>query len=288
MDTKKIEVLLESVNAGSIKKAAEKLEYSPSALLHMMNSLENEIGFPLLTRSYNGVTLSPYGKQLLPTLQLYIECDKRLQKEIQEMSDTSFNKIRIVSLPSIASYWLPAVIAQLSEAIPEIELELSVSGPDLHNIVKRGDADFGFIDSKHVGDNEWMPIKKDQYYAVIPITSPLHKKDIISIDELIQHKLLIPTNSYISSELNELKKVAPKKNILASPNDGFTLLNMVSSGLGIAMLSQLYQSVSPSTVRMIPTNPPIFRRLGIIAPSFKELPPVHQKFISYFKEFSKI
>ena len=52
MESKKWEALLAAVDAGSFTHAAETLGYTQSGLTHMMNSLEKEVGFPLLTRGH--------------------------------------------------------------------------------------------------------------------------------------------------------------------------------------------------------------------------------------------
>ena len=44
MDTKKLSILLATIQAGSLKKAAEKLNYTQSGLIYLVNSLEEEIG----------------------------------------------------------------------------------------------------------------------------------------------------------------------------------------------------------------------------------------------------
>ena len=48
MDTKKLEALAAAVEYGSFTRAAENLGYTQSGLTHMMNSLEKDIGFPVL------------------------------------------------------------------------------------------------------------------------------------------------------------------------------------------------------------------------------------------------
>ena len=55
MDTEKCRALLAVLEAGSLSAAAEKLDYTPSGLSRMMAALEQELGFPLLSRSHNGV-----------------------------------------------------------------------------------------------------------------------------------------------------------------------------------------------------------------------------------------
>ncbi len=59
MESKKLEALMMSVDLGSFTRAAEVLGYTQSGLTHMMNSLEKEIGVPLLERGRSGVRLTP-------------------------------------------------------------------------------------------------------------------------------------------------------------------------------------------------------------------------------------
>lgn len=50
METAKIAALLAAAELGSISKAAENLGYTQSGVTHIVNSLEEEAGFPLLMR----------------------------------------------------------------------------------------------------------------------------------------------------------------------------------------------------------------------------------------------
>ena len=59
MDTKKLAALAAAVRLGSFTRAAEELGYTQSGLTHMMNSLEKDVGFPVLVRSRSGVRLTP-------------------------------------------------------------------------------------------------------------------------------------------------------------------------------------------------------------------------------------
>ena len=69
MDTKKLEALATAVQTGSFTRAAEVLGYTQSGLTHMMNSLEKDIGFPLLVRSRTGIRLSAAGQRVFPMIQ---------------------------------------------------------------------------------------------------------------------------------------------------------------------------------------------------------------------------
>ena len=66
MDTAKVRALLASADFGSISKAAETLGYTQSGVTHMMRSLEEEAGFPLLLRGNRGVKFTAEGERLAP------------------------------------------------------------------------------------------------------------------------------------------------------------------------------------------------------------------------------
>ena len=53
MDAKKLEILMTAVDLGSFSKASEVVGYTQSGLTHLVDSLEREIGFPLIRRSYS-------------------------------------------------------------------------------------------------------------------------------------------------------------------------------------------------------------------------------------------
>ena len=69
MDTEKCRALLAVLEARSLSAAAEKLDYTPSGLSRMMAALEQELGFPLLSRSHSGVQPTRACRTLLPTLR---------------------------------------------------------------------------------------------------------------------------------------------------------------------------------------------------------------------------
>ena len=58
MDAKKLEILMTAVDLGSFSKASQVVGYTQSGLTHLVNSLEREIGLPLIKRSHNGISLT--------------------------------------------------------------------------------------------------------------------------------------------------------------------------------------------------------------------------------------
>ena len=86
MDAKKLEILMTAVDLGSFSKASEVVGYTQSGLTHLVNSLEREIGFPLIMRSHNGVSLTEQGKELVPDIRQFLQANASLENRIQAMA----------------------------------------------------------------------------------------------------------------------------------------------------------------------------------------------------------
>ena len=69
MDTTKCTALLTILEKGSLSAAADALGYTPSGISRMIDSMEEETGFALLTRSRRGVALTPEGEDMLPLIR---------------------------------------------------------------------------------------------------------------------------------------------------------------------------------------------------------------------------
>lgn len=66
MNIKKYEAFIRAVELGSLSKAAEELGYTQSGISHMMQSLEEEVGFPLLVRTSSGILPNAEGETRCP------------------------------------------------------------------------------------------------------------------------------------------------------------------------------------------------------------------------------
>ena len=64
MDTKKIKAILSAIEYKSFSKAADALSYTPSALSHIADNLEQELGVKIIIRSPLGISLSKEGEEL--------------------------------------------------------------------------------------------------------------------------------------------------------------------------------------------------------------------------------
>lgn len=81
MKINQLQQILEIISCGSINKAAQKLYISQSGLCATLNTVERELGQQILHRSYNGITLTPFGLKFVESARQILEIyDRLLQK----------------------------------------------------------------------------------------------------------------------------------------------------------------------------------------------------------------
>lgn len=118
MDAKKLEILMTAVDLGSFSKASEVVGYTQSGLTHLVDSLEREIGFPLIRRSYSGIALTEAGENLLPDIRQFLQANATLENKIQAVREQQEESIRVAAYASIAMYWMPEILYRFRRLCP--------------------------------------------------------------------------------------------------------------------------------------------------------------------------
>lgn len=117
MDDKKLRALLTAVQCGSFGKATAQLGYTQSAMTHLVNKLEAELGCTLLSRSSHGVRLSEEGEHLLPYIQDYLRASDALRQEAA-LQEERVQLALVEESCGKGFYWTPLTDAPLVAVVP--------------------------------------------------------------------------------------------------------------------------------------------------------------------------
>ena len=88
---------------GSFRKASDLLGLTPSAISHAISALESELGFSVLNRGKNGVTLTNYGERLLPYVNAVLNSDESLRQAIAEFNGLKQGKVKVGCFSSVCT-----------------------------------------------------------------------------------------------------------------------------------------------------------------------------------------
>ena len=291
MDIKKYEVLLNVIDRGSFVRACEDSGYTQSGITHMMNSLEQEVGFPLLLRTNKGVQITPAGEQVLPAIRELVNMNERLEQEFDLIRGLETGRLRIGCYPTVACSWMPKLFFVFRERYSHIQIELIEEGSisQMENWLSSGMIDIAFFSRQPKHAYEWVFLKRDPYLAVLPAGHPLAEKEYVTPEQLMREPFFM--QRCLDGLDQDIKRYFDKNGVPicsgVTSNSDYTLLFMVERGLGVAVLPSLILEQFPDRSQRLVTRPlfPLaYRELGFAVRSLRDKSPAMARFIQCARE----
>lgn len=124
MDLKKCKILLDAIDYRNLSKVAKDYGYTPSGIWHMINAIENELGFALFVRNNSGVVPTGNCLRLAPSLRELLQCNEQLAQRMSEIRGVKSGSLTIGSYPSVSIQCLPHVIKAFRADYPGITIQI--------------------------------------------------------------------------------------------------------------------------------------------------------------------
>lgn len=287
MDTnlQKYMAFLKTVEYGSFTKAAEVLHYSQSGISRMISDLEREWNLSVLERGRSGVRLTSDGMKLLPFVQSICLEYQNLQAQVDELGGLQSGLIRIGTISSIATHWLPAVIKDFQKDYPNIEYELLLGGySEIENWILSGRVDCGFLLLPAAPELESVQLMRDELMVILPVDHPLADCERFPLEALADEPFMLLEKGE-KSEVSDIlcqRGIAPK--ILFTTGDDYAIMSMVENGIGISILPELILQRSPYHIVKKPLDKPAYRDIGLGLRDAKSVSAAVRKFLEYCED----
>lgn len=127
------------VEAGSLSAAALRVHATQPTLSRHISELEAVLGVTLFTRSARGLDPTDAAMGLIDDARAMGAAAETLALKAWGRSQQLAGTVRLTSSVMVANMWLPAMLASLRVAEPNIQIEIVPS--DLNQNLLRGDAD---------------------------------------------------------------------------------------------------------------------------------------------------
>ena len=227
----------------SFTKAAERCFVGQSTLSAGLKELEDTLGTQLVERDKHSVSLTPTGRGVVERAQRLIAQADDLVDFVQGAAGSMMGVIKLGVIPTIAPFLLPALLSKMRDDFPDLKIVLREDlSANLIDKLNRHQLDFalialpyeteGFLTKELFDDELWLI--GNQHDPV------LKNKEIQLTNQLADRVLLLEEGNC----LREHTLTVCSKSDLAS-TDGIeatsllTLVQMVESGLGIALLPEM-------------------------------------------------
>ena len=277
--------LLKILEIGSFTKAAEAMGYSQSAVSQMVQSLESELSLKLLYRSRNGIKLTPEGEALLPYIQRTVNHYNAMLEKTRELKGLNGGLIRIGTMSSVSSQWLPGLIKDFQTLYPKVHFLLHQG--DYTTIpawVRAGEIDFGFVnpDAESVRGLHTIFITSGGHKAILHPDHPLAAQPSVTLEQLAKERFLLLEEGCLSEPLEAFRTLGLEPRVELRMHDNFSICSMVEANVGVSILPELALRKMNFRIVQLPTVPPVVRRVSLVMKDPDILPIASRYFIEFF------
>jgi LysR family transcriptional regulator, malonate utilization transcriptional regulator len=253
---RKLEVLLAYMKAGNLTRAAELLDVSTVSVHRALHSLEEGVRCQLFRHE---------GRNLIPTDAAQVLAEfardvlKLMSEGVQatrEAGGYSSDLLRIGSLYSLTIATVPRVIIDLKVRRPELVAELVLgSNADLVLKLKKGEID-SLLAAIPEGeqDIESIALFEDDIFFAAPVGSPYAGMEAIDLRSCADERFVSLGEGFVTfNGFVEAFRVAGfSPNVVMKVGDIFSLMNLVSGGVGYTLLPGRVRNVFQDKVQLIP------------------------------------
>ncbi len=288
MDTIRCRAFLTTVEEGTVKGAAKKMGYTPSAISQLITSLENDLEVQLLDRGRKGSALTVNGKKILPKVRALLDQEEQLYQTAADINGLLAGSITIGSFTSIATFWLPQLLQSFQEQYPNIDIHLQ-EGPvqDIYRWLDNREVDICFCSDLKVADYEWIPLGEDRMVVVLSKDHHMAKEKKFPISQLRYENIILPQQGGYSNAVKMLEKRGIPYHVRLTTYEVYASMAMAEQGLGVTILNELITRSLKGSAVIIPIDPPYNIKLGIAVPGINEASPATKCFIKHTIEKMK-
>lgn len=277
--------LLKILEIGSFTKAADAMGYSQSAVSQMVQSLESELSLKLLYRSRNGIKLTPEGEALLSYIQRAVNHYNAMLEKTRELKGLNGGLIRIGTLSSVSSQWLPGLIKDFQTLYPKVHFLLHQG--DYTTIpawVRAGEIDFGFVnpDAESVRGLHTIFVTSGGHKAILHPDHPLAAQPWVTLEQLAKETFLLLEEGCLSESLEAFRTLGLEPRVELRMHDNFSICSMVEANVGVSILPELALRKMNFRIVQLPTVPPVIRRVSLVMKDPDILPIASRYFIEFF------
>lgn len=186
------------VRAGSIRKAAEDMNITASALNRRINRFEDEFGFEIFERLPRGVRLNPAGELLLHHIRMQRSDFARLKSQVSDLSGVRRGHVSIACSQALLPYFLPAEIALYRKEHAGVTFNVNVRDrEEAERELTEFASDIALVfEPRSMVDFEVAYALEQPLHAVMRAEHPLAAKETVRLRDVLAFPHVAPSEKY--------------------------------------------------------------------------------------------
>lgn len=244
MDVRRLRLLRELADRGTLHAVATALSYTPSAVSQQLRALQAEVGMPLTESAGRGVRLTDAGRALAARADQVLAALDAAEAEMDGYRRTPRGTVRVALFPSGAALLLPGLLRRMREhsdvrlecrdvEMPPAEVFGMVADFDLV-VTHRDDHAEPFDDARL----DVVGLLREPLDVALPPWHPLTARQRVELTELTEESWIGVDVGYpVDDVLRSLAiRTGVRPNIVQRINDFRVIERLVADGHGVALL----------------------------------------------------
>jgi len=255
MDLRQLRYFVTVADELNFSRAAEKLHMSQPPLSHQIKALEDELGVELLYRTRREVKLTDAGRVLLKHARsLFDQVDVAVKSTVNAAAGDS-GVLRLGMATSAVFNVMPKVLDAIRTRLPSVEVIVAdMESKEQIRHVALDKLDIGFIHATpQTSGMQHVEMFSEPYAAVLPAghrlleLEPLTLKDLANVPMVAFSREHAPALS--DALIATCLSAGFHPNIAHTARHPLTVLQMVSVGLGVALVPKSFTPTAFGGVR---------------------------------------
>src|SRR5690606_16573050 len=258
MDLRQLRQFVTIAELGSYRRAAEVLHIAQPALSVSIQKLEHGVGAQLLERGAKGVSLTPAGAALMADARRALFHADQARQSARRVALGEQGRLRLGFVGSATYMLLPRCLPEFRRRYPDVALELREdSTKRLAEMLRANEIDAGLVRGPLAEDaslSTWV-VERDSLILAVPATHPLADGGPVALKALRAEPCVmyapdkVPGLHGVAQALCHKAGFSPR--ISQEAIQVQTLVSLVASGLGVALVPGVTRAYSTPHVKFV-------------------------------------
>lgn len=284
MDSHLLRAFLETVDAGSLSRAARSLGLSQPSLTQRIQRLERHFGAPLFQRHGRGVVPTEAGAALIPRARRILE-DLREAEETIRRHDEAPAVLQVGVIPTVAPYLVPDALRRLRAQHPAQRVSIHEQhSAVLARMLAEGTLDVGIAAQPYPFDPPLVTesLGTDPLVVAVPTHHPAARAGAITLAELRDAPAItLDAVHCLSDQVAEFcNRQGVHPAVACRGAQLATVLELVAAGVGVSVVPAMAAARHSGTAcAFVPVDgSTLTREVVAVWPSRGERPPMAEAF----------
>jgi LysR family transcriptional regulator, hydrogen peroxide-inducible genes activator len=238
---RQLESLVAVAEQGSFRKAAASLGISQPALSAQVQAAEDVLGVQVFERDRRAVLVTPAGEDIVGRARIALETIDAVAAAARRRGEPLVGTLRLGVIPTVAPYWLPALLSHVRAKFPKLELVLREDQTArLLAALDAGHLDVAFVALPVPGDFTTALVAHENFLVAAPRGDELLAKHKLGERDLDDRTVLLLEDGHCLRDqaLAVCKRGGAIESMEVRATSLPTLVQMVAGRMGITLLPE--------------------------------------------------